>query len=152
VDGIGWQIMKREFDLNSEKDKYFAINAIKAITDYTIRQKMTIETEKRSIGDNKKQWPILTAFANQVQWPVNGQMVYMTPENWKDVLTAAFRKEVPKMAMAFDYSGVVMLGQRTREFKKEEWPEWMAFLKWAAAEKGVKIPVSKKESEAWGVE
>lgn len=144
--------MKRIFRIDSDQSKHFTIQAIKAISDYTKPQQVTVEPEKRSTGDNKKQWPILTAFANQVQWPVNGQMVYMTPENWKDVLTAAFRKEVPKMAMAFDYSGVVMLGQRTREFKKEEWPDWMAFLNWAAAEKNVKIPVSKKEAEALGIE
>jgi hypothetical protein len=75
-------------------------------------------------------------------------MVYMTPENWKDVLTAAYRKEFPKIAMAFDMNGVVMLGKKTREFKKDEWGEWMAFLEWAAAEKGVKIPVSKHYAES----
>ena len=143
--------MKRVFKIDSDQSKNYAIQEIKAISDYTKPQQVTIEPEKRSNGMNKAQWPILTAFANQVQWPVNGQMVYMTPENWKDVLTAAFRKEVPKMAMAFDYSGVVMLGQRTREFKKDEWPAWIEFLNWAAAEKGVKIPVSKREAEAWGI-
>lgn len=139
--------MKKVFRISSFDAKQFALSYIRGIVDYTKPMQVTIEPEKRTSGNNKAQWPILTAFANQVQWPVNGQMAYMTPENWKDILTAAYRKEVPKMAMAFDMTGVVMLGQRTREFKKEEWPDWILFLEWAATEKGVKIPISKAQEK-----
>jgi len=50
------------------------------------------------------------------------------------------------------YGGVVMLGKRTREFKRVEWPEWMAFLESVAADRGVKIPLSKRQCEAMGYE
>jgi hypothetical protein len=71
-------------------------------------------------------------------------MVKMDAEEWKDVLTSAYKQETVKLAMGIN-GGVVMLGHRTREFKKAEWSEWMSFLEWAAAEKGVKIPINKNE-------
>ena len=48
---------------------------------------------KRTSPQNSAQWPILNAFAAQLKWPVNGEMVYMTPDDWKAVLTAAFRRD-----------------------------------------------------------
>jgi hypothetical protein len=108
-----------------------------------------IKADTRTLQNNRCQWPILAAFANQLQWPINGAMQYISAEDWKDILTAAYRQEMTRVAMGFD-GGVVMLGHRTREFTKEEWPEWIAFLNWAAAEKGVKVPVSKKRAEEMG--
>jgi hypothetical protein len=140
--------MKQTFRIHNESSKS-TVTAIVQRLPIDKVSVVTIEPETRTVQQNSAQWPILQAFSSQIQWPVNGQMVYMTSENWKDVLTAAYRKECPKMAMDFDMNGVVMLGKKTREFKKEEWPEWMAFLEWAAAEKGVKIPISKREAEAW---
>jgi hypothetical protein len=45
-----------------------------------------------------------------------------------------------------------MLGHKTREFKKDEWPEWMAFLESVAADRGVKVPMSKRQYESMGYE
>jgi hypothetical protein len=108
-----------------------------------------IQPDTRTLAQNRCQWPILAAFANQLQWPINGAMQYISAEDWKAILTAAWRQESARVAMGFD-GGVVMLGHRTREFSKEEWPDWMAFLNWAAAEKGVKVPVSKRQAEEMG--
>lgn len=103
----------------------------------------TCGTEKRrDLNDNAQQWPILQDFAQQLQWPVNGSMVYMSAEEWKDLLTAAFRQETVRLAMGLN-GGVVMLGQRTSKFKKAEWPEWMSFLKAVAAERGIKLSAPK---------
>jgi hypothetical protein len=142
--------MKQTFRIHNESSRA-TVAAIVQKLSVDKASVVTIEPETRTVQQNSAQWPILTAFSNQIQWPVNGQMVYMTPENWKDVLSSAYRKECPKLAIAFDMNGVVMLGKKTREFKKDEWPEWMAFLEWAAAEKGVKIPVSKHYAESIGL-
>ena len=112
---------------------------------------VTIQPETRTLAGNRAQWPILNAIAAQVMWPVNGVQSQLTAEEFKIILTAAYRQEVPRVAMGVN-GGLVMLGLRTREFKRDEWPEWMEFLKWFCAEKGVKIPVSKRDAEAWGVE
>lgn len=113
------------------------------------RVEVSIEAETRDTEQNKQQWPILQAFAKQIQWPVNGSMVYMSDEEWKDVLTAAFKQETVRLAMGLN-GGVVMLGLRTSKIKRQDWPEWMAFLKATAAMRGVRIPLSRREAESMG--
>jgi hypothetical protein len=99
---------------------------------------VTAEPEVRTAEQNAAQWPILTAFSKQLQWPINGQMVYMTQDDWKDVLTAAFRRESARLAMGLD-GGVVMLGLRTSKMNKSEFSEWLDFLKATAALRGVEV-------------
>jgi len=142
--------MKRVFKIDSDQAKYYAIQAIKAINDYTKPQQITIETETRKLSQNASQWPILNAIADQLQWPINGMLQTITGEDFKQILTAAWRKEQVRVAQGVDGS-VVLLGHRTREFKSAEWGEWMDYLNWFAAEKCVKIPVSKREVESWGL-
>jgi hypothetical protein len=92
----------------------------------------------RSTDQNAAQWPILEAFAKQLKWPVNGRMVLMSADDWKTVLTAAFKRESVRIAHGLD-SGVVMLGMRTSKMKKAEFSEWIDFLKATAAMRGVDI-------------
>ena len=106
---------------------------------------MALSPPNRTIAQNSAQWPYLEGFSKQLQWPVNGKMIWMEPEEWKDVLTAAFRGETVRLAMGLN-GGVVMLGQRTSKFEKPEFSEWMEFLKATAADRGV-TPVYKSERE-----
>jgi hypothetical protein len=92
----------------------------------------------RSTDQNAAQWPILEAFAKQLKWPVNGRMVYMDKTDWKDVLTAAFKREHVRIANGLE-GGVVLLGMRTSKMKKDEFSEWLDFLKATAAMRGVDI-------------
>lgn len=92
-----------------------------------------------SLEQNAAQWPILDAFSKQLQWPVNGQMVWMTDEEWKDVLTAAFERENVRLAMALDGPGVVMLGRRTSQFGKGKFSDWLEFLHATAVARGVQV-------------
>jgi hypothetical protein len=92
----------------------------------------------RNLEQNAAQWPILEAFSKQLQWPVNGHMVTMTPEEWKDLLTAAFRQETVRLAMGLN-GGVVMLGQRTSKFSKAAFSDWLEFLNATAAMRGVNL-------------
>lgn len=111
---------------------------IKGATLQGHRLEVTVKPQRRSLDQNAAQWPILDAFARQLQWPVNGQMVYMTAEEWKDVLTAGFRKEHVRVAMGLD-GGVVMLGLRTSKMDKSEFSEWLDFLNATAALRGVQF-------------
>lgn len=99
---------------------------------------VTVAEATRSLEQNAAQWPILQAFADQIQWPVNGAMVSMEPSEWKDLLSAAFRRETVRVAMGLD-GGMVMLGMRTREMSKSEFSEWLDFLHATAAARGVKL-------------
>ena len=105
---------------------------------------LTIAPETRTQAQNRLMWPLLTCFSKQLQWPINGQMVYMTPDDWKDVLTAAFKRESVCIAMGLD-GGVVMLGQRTSKFTKAEFSDWIEFLYTTAAVRGVVLPVWEGE-------
>ncbi|MCR4301927.1 MAG: recombination protein NinB [Sulfuricaulis sp.] len=92
----------------------------------------------RSLDQNAAQWPILQAFSEQLEWPVNGRMVKMTPDEWKDVLSAAFQNEQARLAMGLD-GGVVMLGLRTSKMGKRQFSEWLEFLHATAAEREVVV-------------
>lgn len=100
---------------------------------------LTLRTETRSEAQNRLMWPILTAFSKQLLWPVNGRMEKMEPEEWKDVLTAAFRGEGVRLAMGLS-GGVVMLGQRTSRFSKADFSQWIEFLYATAADREVALP------------
>ena len=98
----------------------------------------------RTEGQNSAQWPILNAWAEQKEWPVNGVMTKLTPEEFKDILTAAFEGETsPRIAAGLD-GGVVMLGRRTRKYGKKRFSEWLDWLNAASHHAGIKVPVPKK--------
>lgn len=100
---------------------------------------LTIRPETRTEAQNRLMWPMLTAFSKQLEWPVNGRMVLMGPDEWKDVLTAAFMGEAVRLAMGLD-GGVVMLGQRTSKFSKAKFSEFVEFLYATAADREVVLP------------
>lgn len=127
--------MKRTFILAHDVAR---ANAVQAVKDAPEGFAVTIAEPTRSLEQNSAQWPILQAFADQLQWPINGKLEWMTSEEWKDVLTAAFRRETVRLAMGLD-GGMVMLGQRTRQFSKREFSEWLDFLHATAAAREVRL-------------
>ena len=95
--------------------------------------------QRRNTGQNAVMWPILQAWAKQKQWSVNGSMCYLTAEEWKDVLTAAFEGETsPRIASGLD-GGIVMLGRRTSRYGKKRFSEWLDWLH-AASHPGAPRP------------
>lgn len=122
-------------------------NAIEAVKEAPDGHCVLIQERTRTLDQNAAQWPILDAFSDQLEWPVNGQMVKMAAEEWKDVLTAAFRQETARLAMGLN-GGVVMLGQRTSKFGKKEFSDWLEFLHAVAAERGVVIYPDEREPDA----
>ena len=99
---------------------------------------VTIAEPTRTLEQNAAQWPILEAFSQQLQWPVNGAMTTMTADEWKDVLTGAFQQEVVRLAMGMN-GGVVMLGMRTSKMPKSKFSEFLEFLHATAALRGVVV-------------
>jgi NinB protein len=97
---------------------------------------VVIKEPTRSLEANAAMWPILDAFAKQVKWPVNGAMQLISPEDWKDILTAAFRQHQPRVAQGLD-GGMVILGLRTSKFSKRTFSDWLDFLNATAIDKGV---------------
>jgi hypothetical protein len=135
--------MKRSFVLSHALARRRALAAVAEAPDgYGV----TIAEPTRSVEQNSAQWPILQAFAEQLMWPVNGQMVHMSKEEWKDVLSAAFQNETARLAMGLN-GGVVLLGMRTSQMGKRRFSEWLEFLLSVAADRGV---VLHRETEHAG--
>lgn len=113
-------------------------NALEAVMNAQVGMCVEIKERTRSLEANAAMWPILQAFSEQLQWPVNGQMVYLSADEWKTILTAAFKQETVRLAMGLN-GGMVLLGYRTSQFGKREFSEWLDFLFSVAAERGVVV-------------
>lgn len=98
---------------------------------------VSVGEENRSIEQNRLLWKWLSAFSEQLQWPVNGVPVAMSDEDWKDVLTAAFQRET-RVAQGLD-GGIVILGARTSKMGKQRFGEFLDFIAATGAQRGVTI-------------
>ncbi len=124
---------KRTFKLVHAQARANALNAVhEAPHGYCV----TVSEPTRSLDQNAMLWPILQAFADQLQWPVNGAMVWMTADEWKDVLSAAFEREAVRLAQGLD-GGIVMLGRRTSKYGVRKMSEFLEFLHATAAARDV---------------
>lgn len=72
----------------------------------------------RSHEQNSLMWSLLTDLANQVPWPVNGSATQLSPDDWKDIITAGMQKH-HRMAQGID-GGFVILGMRTSKMNKQQ--------------------------------
>ena len=126
---------KRIYHLVHDEARRRAVQDCQSAPDRWI---VTVQEPGRTITQNAAQWPILQAFSDQVQWPINGLMQKISPDDWKNILTCAFKQEVARVAPGLD-SGMVLLGQRTRKFGKREFGDWLEFLNATAAQRGVVI-------------
>lgn len=124
-----------KFQLEHDLARRRAVEAVsKAPAGYVV----TVKEPARSLDQNAALWPLLEAFSQQLEWPVNGRMVKMEPDEWKDVLTAAFKGEQVRLAMGLS-GGVVMLGLRTSKMGKRMFSDFLEFLHATAADRGVTI-------------
>jgi hypothetical protein len=104
--------------------------------------------ERRNNGQNAAMWPILTAWAVQKQWPINGVMCWLTADDWKEILSATFEGETsPRISPGLE-GGMVMLGRRTSRYGKKRFSEWLEWLNAASHHAGIKVPVQKHMVEA----
>lgn len=113
-------------------------NAVQAVQTAPDGYKVVVSEPSRTLDQNAAQWPILEAFSQQLDWPVNGERVKLPPEDWKDILTAAFQKELVRIAQGLD-GGMVMLGMRTSKMGKKTFSEYLDFLNATAAMRGVML-------------
>lgn len=127
--------MKKVYILANAIARANGLEAVRVAPDH---YKITISEPSRTLDQNAAQWPILQAFSEQLTWPINGAMVKMDADDWKDVLTAAFKKETVRIAQGLD-GGMVMLGMRTSKMSKKEFSEYLEFLHATAVLRGVNL-------------
>lgn len=125
---------KRVFVLAHETARRNALQAVQgAPSGYAV----TVGEATRSLAQNDALWGVLAAFSEQLEWPVNGRMTKLPADDWKHLLSAAFRKD-QRIAEGLD-GGFVFLGQRTSQMGKREFSEFLEFAIATAAERGVDL-------------
>ena len=70
-------------------------------------------------------------------WPVNGELVRLEPEEWKDIVTAAYSQET-RIAKGLN-GGMVILGTRTSTMGKKRFAEFMEFVLATAVDRDVHL-------------
>jgi hypothetical protein len=91
-----------------------------------------IKPETRTLAQNARLWAMLTDVSKQVNW--YGRK--LTPENWKDVLTAALTKQ--DVVPGID-GGFVALGKSTSNMTKPEMSELQQLIEAFGAQQGVRF-------------
>jgi hypothetical protein len=89
--------------------------------------------ETRSLEQNARLWALLTDVSKQVDWYGHK----LTPEEWKDVFTAALKKE--KVVPGIN-GGFVVLGQSTSKMSIAEMVELQTLIEAFGADKDVRAP------------
>jgi len=91
----------------------------------------------RNLDQNALMWVLLGEIAKQLEWAVNGKMRKLSPEDWKDILSAGLHKE-QRIAQGIE-GGFVLLGLRTSKMTKAQMAELIEFIYWFMADRGLKI-------------
>lgn len=89
----------------------------------------------RNLDQNACLWATLTDIAEQVEWPVDGAMQKLPPEDWKAILSAGVIKG-QRVAQGIE-GGFVMLGQRTSKMSVKQMSSLIEFSKFFGDSKGV---------------
>jgi len=110
-------------------------NAAHACANAPEGYRVEIKPRTRSLAQNDMMWSILTDISRQVEFVVNGELVKVSPEEVKDILTAGLRRET-RMAMGID-GGMVLLGQRTSKMTVREMTELIELAHAFGTQRGV---------------
>lgn len=89
----------------------------------------------RSQEQNDRMWAMLRDVAKQVLWTVDGELTKLPAEDWKQIFTAALKREM-RMAKGLD-GGVVMLGASTRKMRKQQMSDLMDLMTAFGSERGI---------------
>lgn len=93
---------------------------------------LEVRPEKRSDAQNRRLWAMLHDISEQVNWHGNR----LTDEEWKDVFTAALKRQ--KVVPGLD-GGFVVCGQRTSKMTKAEMSELQELMEAFGAQQGVRF-------------
>lgn len=121
--------MKQYFRLAHDLARQNAIRAIQNAPEGFI---VEVKEPTRSLDQNSLLWPLLTEISEQVNWYGNK----LTPEEWKDVLSASLRKQ--KVVPGID-GNFVVCGQRTSKMSKAEFSELLELIQAFGAQQDVKF-------------
>lgn len=107
-------------------------NAAKAVMEAPEGFVVTIQEPTRNLEQNARLWASLTEVSRQVDWHGN----HLTPDEWKDVFTAALKRQ--KVVPGID-GGFVVIGARTSKMGKREFGELLELIQAFGAQQGVQF-------------
>lgn len=140
--------MSQQFHLVSESVKQSAINYIRSLpVDYKRPMVLDIKEPSRTLGQNRKMWPLLKDLSDQVIWFGNRY----DSDDWKDLITALVaktKKQEQRMAPGLD-GGVVMFGQRTSKMTVREMVEVIEAIYWFGTQQGVRFSEKSRLEIEW---
>lgn len=118
---------KRIWKLTGEVAKKAACREILAAPEGYV---VTLAEPTRTLDQNSLLWPLLTEVSKQVDWYGNK----LTADEWKDVFSAALKKQ--KVVPGLD-GGFVVCGQSTSRMSKREFSDLVELIYAFGAERGV---------------
>ena len=107
-------------------------NAAKAVMEAPEGYIVTIQEPTRNLIQNSRLWASLSEVSRQVDWHGNR----LTPEEWKDVFSAALKRQ--KVVPGID-GGFVVIGARTSKMGKREFGELLELVYAFGAQHGVQF-------------
>lgn len=120
------------FRLAHDEARSRAVNSVRNAPQGWI---VTLREPTRTLEQNALMWSLMTSVSEQVQWPVDGEMRFLPPEDWKDIFTAALKRE-SRIAKGID-GGSVMLGTRTSKMTKKQFSDLCELILAFGSERGV---------------
>ena len=118
---------KRIWKLTGEVAKKAACREILAAPEGYV---VTLAEPTRTLDQNSLLWPLLNEVSNKVDWYGNK----LTADEWKDVFSAALKKQ--KVVPGLD-GGFVVCGQSTSRMSKREFSDLVELIYAFGAERGV---------------
>ena len=118
---------KRIWKLTGEVAKKAACREILAAPEGYV---VTLAEPTRTLDQNSLLWPLLTEVSKQVDWYGNK----LTADEWKDVFSAAMKKQ--KVVPGLD-GGFVVCGQSTSRMSKREFSDLVELIYAFGADRGV---------------
>ena len=118
---------KRIWKLTGEVAKKAACREILAAPEGYV---VTLAEPTRTLDQNSLLWPLLNEVSNKVDWYGNK----LTADEWKDVFSAAMKKQ--KVVPGLD-GGFVVCGQSTSRMSKREFSDLVELIYAFGAERGV---------------
>ena len=95
---------------------------------------ISVREPTRSLEINSAMWCLLGDVSKQVQWPIDGVMQTLTPEEWKHIFTAAATKT--RVAPGID-GGFVVMSARTSRMTQAEMRDLLLIIEAFGAERNV---------------
>lgn len=80
----------------------------------------------RSDEQNRRMWAMLADLSKQLQWPVDGEMQWLSKEDWKVIISAGINRH-QRIAKGIE-GGFVMLGISTSRMKMKDFADMITLM------------------------